>query len=202
MMMNNDTTSEGIVKGIRQNVTGRQLTAAFLCGIMEAEGEVPEMMKRVCILLLALLLPVTAALSERLALDDYAIPLPEDVLVEESETMVALVRGSTRLVAQAFPQAMEEDPAAQVLTLMTVYSAQSADVQSLTMIPGVYGARGVIRNSFGEGEDQLFALILSESGLLVLSAYDLAKDNHRADRLLMEILQGTTLLSESVFVQP
>jgi len=159
------------------------------------------MMKRLCILLLALLLPLTSALAGSLALDDYAVPLPEGVAVEEGETTVTLVKDTTRVVVQAFPQDREEDGAAQILTLMTVYSPNVTDVAPLTLIPGVYGAKGYIKDCFGPGEDQLVVLILSDSGLLVLSAYDLGKDNARAESLLGELLKGTTLLDKSILTK-
>lgn len=158
------------------------------------------MMKRLCILLLALLLPLTA-LAESLPVGDYAVPLPEGVAVEDGETTVTLVKAGTRVVVQAFPQAMEEDAAAQMTTLMTVYSANVTDVTPLTLIPGVYGAKGYIRDCFGPGEDQMVALILSESGLLVLSAYDLGKDTAKAEALLDTLVKGTTLLNKRIMTK-
>lgn len=151
---------------------------------------------------LALLLLCTPALAQQACpLGDFLIAPPADAAVETGDNVLTLVRGAARLVAQVIPQEMEEDPQAQVEALLKVYDENVGDISPVRMIPGVYAAAGVIPDSFGPGLAQLPLLALTDSGLLILSAYHLEGDQAAAEALLQETLAGVTLGGEALTIR-
>lgn len=151
-------------------------------------------MKKLLPLMLALLALTASALAELPTTYDFGpftITVPEDAVVEEYDVSATFVRGQTRVVVQCIDQEPQEDPQAQVRALMTVYHAETVDIADLPLREGLYGALGRIANHFGEGVDQLPALVLTDGKLLVLAGYNLDGDTQAVRALMTELLAGT-----------
>lgn len=155
-------------------------------------------MKKMVLLLLALMLFVPSALAESYIFGRFGLTVPEDVQVEEYENVRTVVRGQTRVVVQVIQQETAEDGQAQVRELMTVYNEAVTDVTDVPLVSEVCGAMGLIEDRFGEGVHEIPVLILKDGELLILSGYNDDGDTLAVHTLLTELLSGVTLTGEPI----
>lgn len=168
---------------------------------METETEVLLPMKRIFVLALAFVLLTAFALAEEpevLTLEEFSIVVPDGATVERYDDVTTLVRGSTRVVVQRIPQELSGDGQAQVHDLLTVYDAQTVNVEDIAVEEGLFGAIGLIENDFGEGIHQVPVLLLTDGALLILSGYNMDGDTEAVYALLNDTLAGAAMDGEPV----
>ena len=143
----------------------------------------------------------------------YAFTLPQDVSVlPPSATSVTFVHGngSTRVVARALTRVPDEeaDHAAELARLMELFAPGAQDFTPLTLTPGFHGLMAVtpyaLEGAGTERVDQVTVMVLWQTALrgelLILSGYDMAGDEEKAQALLDMVLAKVKVQGEPVFI--
>jgi hypothetical protein len=143
----------------------------------------------------------------------YAFALPQDVSVlPPSATSVTFVHGngSTRVVAQVVHRVSDKDGdhIAELERLLSFFAPSAGDPLLLPLAPGFCGLQAVapyaLEGAGTERVDQVTVMIHWQTGdqgeLLILSGYDMAGDEEKAQALLDMVLAKVKVQGEPVFI--
>lgn len=164
-------------------------------------------MKKLIVLLMAVLLcvPAWAETAEHLA--PFVIAAPEGVTAAEGAGGASVVyvheNGTTRVVATVISRVpdTESDHAAELRRLMSQYAPKAQSGVPLTMTAGFHGLKavtpGALEGMNGAMIDQVTVMVLWQTAmqgeLLILSGYDMAGDAAKAEALIDALLAAATV---------
>lgn len=155
-------------------------------------------MKRIICILLMLLMNIPALAEEIPAaeagiLAPFAVTVPEEVTVEDSEGACTFIHGQTRVVAIRIERVPDADPAGAVIRMMGQYDPAAVIGEDLPAAEGFTALEAATPDKFGDGVDALTVMILSHEGeLLILSGYDMSGSEVHVRALLDTLLAGLT----------
>lgn len=164
---------------------------------MKAETE-ETLMKKLLLLVLCLLLAANVALAADHAFGPYGVTLPDGAVLENTDGVYAIVRGSSRVVALHIDRVPDEDPAAALVRMLPLYDESAVQTGTLTLAAGCVGITALTANRLDEGVDQLTCMLLHEGDLLILAGYDMQGDEQAATALLNDLLRGVTIDGVSI----
>lgn len=166
------------------------------------------MKKLLCILLM--LIFVMPALAEgastteeavRFAWPGYVLHVPEEVQVESTESSGTFVLDTARVVAIIIERVPDEDPASALLRMLGQYDPAAVAGETLPTAEGFTAVQALSADKFEGGVDVLTVMVLSDAGeLLILSGYDMAGDEEKAQALLDMVLANVKVNGEPVFM--
>ena len=156
-------------------------------------------MKKIICILLLLTLPAAA---ESFTWPGYVLHIPEGAEVESTESAVTFVQETARVVAIIIERVPDEIPAEAVIRMLGQFDAQAVIGEDIPVAEGYTAVQAVTADKFGEGVDVLTVMVLSDAGeLLILSAYDMAGDEEKAQTLLDTVLAHVRVHGESIFAE-
>ena len=166
------------------------------------------MKKLLCILLM--LIFVMPALAEgssstgetvRFTWPGYVLHVPEGVQVESTESSGTFVLDTARVVAIIIERVPDEDPASALLRMLGQYDPAAVAGETLPTAEGFTAVQALSADKFDGGVDVLTVMVLSDAGeLLILSGYDMAGDEEKAQALLDMVLANVKVNGEPVFM--
>lgn len=166
------------------------------------------MMKRLMLLLLALMLTLPAACCGEAAdspVAPFILSVPEtvEVIPGTGGASQTLVNGTTRIVAMTLSRVPDEngDHAAALMQLMAQFSPDAQEHAPLSLAPGFYGLAAVTPEALeglnGMKVEQVTVMVLWQTELqgelLILSGYDMAGDGAAALEMITQLLTGATV---------
>lgn len=159
-------------------------------------------MKKLICILLAICCCCSLALAEEAnPFAPYTLTVPEGAELEESEGTYTIVSGMTRVVVIPIPRVPDENPAEAVIRLMNQFAPLAVIGEDLPTQAGFTGLMAVGDDAFGEGVDQLTAMLLSDAGdLLILSGHDLTGDEEKVNALMDALLASLTVDGEKIIL--
>ncbi len=135
------------------------------------------------------------------ALFPFSLTLPEGAHVELTDGRTVLVSGSARVVAMVIARTPDDDPASTLPELMNQFDANTDELIEFDAEDGFHILGGVVTNAFGEGEDKITLMVLSDTGnLLILSGYHLEKNHQALYTFLTDLLARVTVDGTRVYV--
>ncbi len=165
-------------------------------------------MKKLIMMLLALMLcmPVWAETAD-VALDPFAVAVPEGTTIEEGTGGASQVfvheNGTTRAVAMVISRVpdLESDHDAELRRLMVQFAPQSRSAASVELLAGFHGLKAVTPGAMeglnGQRVDQVTFMVLWQTALrgelLIISGYDMAGDTKLVEDYILQLLTGTTV---------
>lgn len=157
-------------------------------------------MKKMILCLLAALLLLGNAFAdpEDSLFAPYTMTAPRGVTFEEGEISATYVYGNTRVVVMVISRVPDEDAAAALPLLMQQFDPEAVFGDDLPLRSGLVGMKAVNAGKFGEGVDQVTAMVLCDGELLILSGYNTDGDEGRVHELIDALLLGTSYSGEPV----
>ncbi len=135
------------------------------------------------------------------ALLPFSLTLPEDAHVELTDGRTVLVSGNARVVAMVIARTPDDDPSNTLPELMSQFDANTNELIEFTAEDGFHILGGVVTDAFGEGEDKITLMVLSNTGdLLILSGYHLERDHQALYTFLTDLLAHVTVDGMHVYV--
>jgi hypothetical protein len=105
------------------------------------------------------------------------------------------------VVAIIIERVPDDDPQAAVLRMLGQFDAQAIIGEDIPVAEGFTAVQALSAEKFGEGVDVLIVMVLSDGGeLLILSGYDMAGDEEKAQALLDMVLAKVKVQGEPVFI--
>jgi hypothetical protein len=164
-------------------------------------------MKKLMLLMLAVLLMALPALAEENPLAPFALQFPVNSQLTSVPGADSLICGypnqTTRLVARVLQRVPDEDGDhdAELRRLMELFTPGATNLEPLRLTPGLYGLRAVTPDALdGLNDarvDQVTVMILRQSTLsselLILSAYDVGDNTALAMECLDALLRTATI---------
>lgn len=151
-------------------------------------------MKRICCILLLMLLPLSVLAEDENPFAPYCLTAPAAATLEENEGTYTFVHGNTRAVALVIERVPDEAPAEAVIRLMAQFEPEAVIGADIPMAEGFVGLSAVNRDKYGEGIDQINVMVLSSDGsLLILSGHSLDGDEAQVQLLLDSLLSTLTV---------
>lgn len=152
------------------------------------------MKKTVLLAMLLIFALMTAALADAADLfAPYTLTAPNLVTLEEGEISATFVYGNTRVVAMVISRVPDEDAASALPVLMQQFDPEAVFGDDIVTAEGFAGMKATTTDKFGEGIDQVTAMVLHEGDLLILSGYNTDGDEARVHELIDALLISATV---------
>ena len=121
--------------------------------------------------------------------------------MESTESSGTFVLDTARVVAIIIERVPDEDPASALLRMLGQYDPAAVAGETLPTAEGFTAVQALSADKFDGGVDVLTVMVLSDAGeLLILSGYDMAGDEEKAQALLDMVLANVKVNGEPVFM--
>lgn len=161
------------------------------------------MKKLIWMLVLALTLTSFALAEEGLPFAPFAIETPQNVVLSEHDGTWTFAADATRVVAIVISRVPDEDPTQALIRMMGQFEPNAIIGNELPVAEGFHGLTARTPDRFGKGVDQLTAMLLCDSGhLLILSGYDLQGQTDNTQSLIELLLYAVTVDGVQAVAEP